>query len=224
MTRNAADSALRAKETEMPAEYQAHAAVRDALAGNAVFAKQEAEAALKLSNGKRVASFAAIALALAGDSARAMELAADVAKRFPEDTVVQIEYLPMIHAAVALRNGDASRAVSALQAATPYEMGELNDAFTFGMYPVYLRGEAYLAARQGSAAVGEFQKIVDHAGVAGNQPIGALAHLGLGRAYVGSGDTANAKKAYQEFFTLWGSADGDVPILREAKAEFAKLQ
>jgi hypothetical protein len=224
LTRNAADSALRAKETEMPAEYQAHAAVREALVGNAAFAKQQAQAALKLSKGKRVASFAAIALALAGDSSLSTELADDVAKRFPEDTIVQLEYLPMIHAALALRSGDAAKAVSALEVSAPYELGQLNDAFTFGLYPVYLRGEAYLAAKQGGAAAGEFQKILDHAGVAGNQPVGALAHLGLGRAYAMSGDAAKAKNAYREFFALWEKADADVPILIQAKGEYGKLQ
>ena len=224
LTRNAVDSALRAKETETPGEYLAHDAIREALAGNASFAKQQAQAALKLSKGKRVASFAAIALALAGDSSRATESAGELAKRFPEDTVVQLEYLPMIHAALALRSGDAGRAVTALEATTPYELGQLNDVFTFGLYPVYLRGEAYLAAKQGTAAAGEFQKILDHAGVVGNEPIGALARLGLGRAYALSGDSAKAKTAYRDFFALWANSDADVPVLVQAKAEFAKLQ
>jgi eukaryotic-like serine/threonine-protein kinase len=224
LTRRAADSALRAKETEMPAEYQAHAAVREALVGDTAFAKQQAEAALKLSNGKRVASFAAIALAISGDSSRATQLADDVAKRFPEDTVVQHDYLPMIHATLALRSSDAGAATGALEPAAPYELGQLNDAFTFGMYPVYLRGEAYLAAKQGPAAAAEFQKILDHAGVVGNEPIGSLAHLGLARARALSGDTAKAKTAYGEFFALWKNSDPDVPILAQAKSESAKLQ
>jgi eukaryotic-like serine/threonine-protein kinase len=223
LTRKAADSALRAKETETPGEYLAHDAIREALAGNMGFAKQQAQAALKLSKGKRVACFAAIALALAGDSAGATELADDIAKRFPQDTIVQLEYLPMIHAALALRSGDAGRAVAALQAAAPYELGQLNDVFTFGMYPAYLRGEAHLAAKQGRAAASEFQKILDRAGVVGNEPIGALAHLGLGRAYGLSGDNAKAKNAYQDFFALWENPDADVPILAQAKAEYAKL-
>jgi eukaryotic-like serine/threonine-protein kinase len=223
LTRNTVDSALRAKETETPAEYLAHAAIREALAGNAAFAKQQAQAALKLSKGKRVASFAAIALALVGDSAEATQLADELAKRFPEDTVVQLEYLPMIHAALAIRSGDAGRAVTALEAAAPYELGQLNDVFTFGMYPVYLRGEAYLAAKQGVEAAGEFQKILAHAGVVGNEPIGALAHLGLGRAYALSGDGTKAKNAYRDFFALWANSDADVPVLAQAKAEYAKL-
>ncbi len=224
LTRNAVDSALRAKETETPGEYLAHSAIREALAGNAAFAKQQAQAALKLSKGKRVASFAAIALALAADSPQATELADELAKRYPDDTVVQREYLPMIHSALALRSKDAGRAVTALEATAPYELGQLNDVFTFGLYPVYLRGEAYLAAKQGAAAAAEYQKILDHAGVVGNEPIGALAHLGLGRAYAMSGDFAKAKDAYRDFFALWGNADVDVPVLAQAKSEQAKLQ
>jgi eukaryotic-like serine/threonine-protein kinase len=177
-----------------------------------------------LSKGKRVTSFAALALALAGDSSGATELADELAKRFPEDTIVQTEFLPMAHAAVALRGGDAARAVTALQAAAPYELGEFNDVFTFGLYPVYLRGEAYLAAKQGAEATGEFQKVLDHPGVAGYEPIGAMAHLGLGRAYALSGDSAKAKNSYREFFALWADADADVPVLVQAKAENAKLQ
>src|SRR6202041_374126 len=219
LTRTAADSALRAKETETPGEYLAHDAIREALAGSAGFAKQQAQAGLKLSKGKRVTSFAAIALALAGDSAGATQLVDELAKRFPEDTIVRTEYLPIAHASLALRSGEAGRAITALEAAAPYELGQLNDVFTFGLYPVYLRGEAYLAVKQGAAAADEFQKIVDHAGVVGNEPIGALAHLGLGRAYALSGDSAKAKAAYQDFFTLWKDADPDIPILKEAKAE-----
>ena len=105
-----------------------------------------------------------------------------------------------------------------------YELGQCNTTFTFSLYPVYLRGEAYLSAKQGTAAASEFQKIVDHSGVVGNQPIGALARLGMARAYALSGDTAKAKTSYQDFFTLWKSAEPDIPILKQAKAEYAKLR
>ena len=114
-------------------------------------------------------------------------------------------------------------ALSALSAAAPYELGHTNDDFTFALYPIYLRGQAYLAAKNGAAAAAEFQKILDHASIVGNEPIGALAHLGLGRAYALSGDLAKAKSAYQDFFALWKDADPDVPILKEAKTEYAKL-
>jgi hypothetical protein len=113
-------------------------------------------------------------------------------------------------------------------AATPQHnlsvQGETNTSFTFALYPVYLRGDAYLAAKQGTAAVNEFQKILDHTGVVGNEPLAALAHLGLGRAHSLAGDSAKSKTAYQDFFALWKDADPEIPILKEAKAEYAKLQ
>lgn len=167
---------------------------------------------------------AAIAFSLAGDSGQAMQLANDLGKRFPQDTIVQFNYLPTIRAASELRDGDSGKAIRTLAAAAPYELGiTALDAGT-SLYPVYLRGEAYLAAQQGSGAAAEFQKILDHPGVVQNELIGALAHLGLGRAYVLSGDTSKARAAYQDFLTLWKDADPDVPILNEAKAEYARLQ
>ncbi|HXM20446.1 MAG TPA: protein kinase [Terriglobales bacterium] len=223
LTRRAADSALRSKEKETAAEYQAHNSVREALAGDMALAKQEAQAAIAEANGRHAEAFSAIALGLAGDSAQAARLAGDLGKRFPQDTIVQFDYLPMIRAAIALASGSAGRTLEALATSAPYEMGQTNSAFTFALYPVYLRGEAYLAARNGASAITEFQKILDHAGVIGNQPIGALARLGLGRAYALSGDTTKAKTAYQDFFSLWNNADPDVPILKQAKTEYAKL-
>jgi eukaryotic-like serine/threonine-protein kinase len=224
LTRRAADSALRAKEKETAAEYLAHSSVREALAGDMALAKQHAQAALAQAKGKHVEAFSAIALGLSGDSASAERLASDLGKRFAEDTIVRFDYLPMIHAAISLRNGNAAGAVDALATTAPYELGHTNSAFTFGLYPVYLRGEAYLAAKQGAAAQVEFQKILDHSGVVGNQSIGAFAHLGLARAYALEGDTPKARAAYVHFLTLWKDADADVPILKEAKAEYAKVQ
>ena len=130
----------------------------------------------------------------------------------------------MARSALALNSGNAQAALDALTAAAPYELGHTNEDFTFAVYPVYFRGQAYLAAKNGDGAAGEFQKILDHASIVGNEPIGALAHLGLGRAYVLSGESAKAKTAYQDFFALWKNGDPDVPILKEAKAEYAKLQ
>ena len=140
-----------------------------------------------------------------------------LARQFPKDTAVQYCYLPTIRALLALNHKDSSKAIELLQAATPYELGTAS-----GLYPVYVRGEAYLAARQSSEAATEFQKILDHRGVVQNEPIGALAHLGLARAM--QGDTTKAKAAYQDFLTLWKDADPDIPIFRQAKAEYAKLQ
>jgi len=220
LTRRASDSAQRADKKEAAAGYEAEAAVREALVGNMSQAKQQAQAALALSTGENVEEGSAIALGLAGDAPQATRLAADVAKRLPEDTIVLFEYLPMIHAAAALQSGSANKALEALVPAAPYELGWTG----LNLYPVYLRGQAYLAAHQGSAAAAEFQKILDHAYVVQNGPIGALAHLGLARAYALSGDTVKAKSAYQDFLGLWRDADPDIPILKEAKAEYAKLQ
>ena len=220
LTRRASESAQRADEKETAAAYVAESAWREALVGNMSQAKQQAQAALALSTGRDVEAISAFALGVAGDSAQAGRLAADLAKRFPEDTVAQSIYLPTIHAATALQGGSASKAIEALVSVAPYELGSVGQA----LYPVYLRGEAFVAAHQGSAAVVEFQKILDHPGVIANSPIGALAHLGLARAYALSGDTAKAQAAYQDFLALWKDADPDIPILQQAKAEYAKLQ
>ncbi len=224
LTRGAADSAQRASQKEAAAEYQSHAAVREALAGDMPSAKQDAQTALALAAGRQAEGFSAIALGLAGDSAQAERLAADLGKRFSEDTIVKFDYLPMIQAAIALHSGDGKRAIDALAASAPYELGETNPSFTFALYPVYLRGEAYLATKQGPAATAEFQKILDHAGVVVNEPLATLAHLGLARAYSLAGDNAKSKAAYQDFLTLWKDADPDIPILVAAKSEYAELQ
>ena len=152
-------------------------------------------------------------------------LADDLAKRFPEDTLVQFNYLPTIHAQVALTRNDSSKAIDALQAAAPYELGQPGySVFFVCLYPAYLRGNAYIAAHRGIEAASEFQKILDHRGLVLNSPIGALAHLQIARAYAMQGDTAKAKAAYQDFLTLWKDADPDIPIFIAAKAEYAKLQ
>jgi eukaryotic-like serine/threonine-protein kinase len=224
LTRRAAESAQRADEKETAADYDAEAAVREAVVGNATLAKPQAQAALALSNGRDVEAMSAIALALAGDSTQAMRLADDLGKRFPEDTIVQVNYLPMIHAAAALRGNDPGKAIEVLAATAPYELGVTTQNLNFLLYAIYMRGEAYLAMRQGAAAAAEFQKIIDHPGLVVNEPIGALAHLQLGRAYATAGDSAKAKAAYKDFLTLWKDADPEIPILKEAKAEYAKLQ
>src|SRR5208337_1870142 len=182
-------------------------------------AKQQAQAALLLSKHNEV--IPALALALAGDSGQVTRLAEDLASQRPKNTVWQFNYLPTIRAAVALQKGDGAKAIEALAPALPYELG---DVAYLGLYPIYVRGNAYLVERQGTAAAAEFQKILDHPGVAANDPIGALAHLGLGRAYALSGDTDKAKVAYQDFLALWKDADPDIPIYKQAKAEYARLK
>jgi eukaryotic-like serine/threonine-protein kinase len=185
--------AQRADEKEAAASYVAQAAVREALVGNMSLAKQQAQAAVALSTGRDVDAISAVALGLAGDAAQAAQLSAELASRFPEDTIVQFNYLPSIHAAIALQGGSARKAIEALVPAIPYELGSSSLTFTFALYPVYLRGEAHVAAQQGSAAAAEFQKILDHPGVVVNEPIGALAHLGLGRAYALEVQSAKAR-------------------------------
>jgi tetratricopeptide (TPR) repeat protein len=224
LTRQAADSARRAQEKETAAEYQGHNSLREGLVGEAAWAKEDAQSAVTEIKGKHGEGFSTIALALAGDSSNANRLIDDLATRFPQDTVVQSQYLPMARAALALNSGNAGAALESLSAATPYELGHTNDDFTFALYPIYFRGQAYLEAKNNAAAAGEFQKILDHASIVGNEPIGALACLGLARTYSLSGNTAKAKTAYRDFFALWKNADPDLPIVKEAQAEYAKLQ
>jgi eukaryotic-like serine/threonine-protein kinase len=223
LTRRAVDSAQEANEKEIAAYYIALGIVREAVVGNASLAKQQAKAALKLSNGKDAEAVTTIALALSGNATRAGRQAAELVKRFPENTMVQFNYLPTIRAAGELRGNHPERAIEQLQPVARYELGTPFPGSTFAMFPVYLRGQAYLAERQGPAAVVEFRKILDRPGVALNQIIAPLARLGLGRAYAVAGDTATARTAYQDFLTLWKDADPDIPILKEAKAEYAKL-
>jgi DNA-binding winged helix-turn-helix (wHTH) protein/tetratricopeptide (TPR) repeat protein len=223
LTRQGVDVALRSDDKETAAECEAEAAVREALVGNATLAKGQAKGVVAHSNGKDTEAMAAVALGLAGDTADAARLADDLSKRFPEDTVVRYNFLPAIGAVIALAKGDPAKAVEALASATPYELGQTTQLASFVLYPVYLRAQGYLAGKQATAAA-EFQKILDHPGLVVNEPIGALAHLGLGRAYVLSHDSVKAKAEYKNFLSLWKDADPDIPILTQAKAEYAKLQ
>jgi eukaryotic-like serine/threonine-protein kinase len=220
LTGRAVASARRAGEEEVAAGYLAGAALREALVGNARQARIEAASALLASNGRDTEATAALALALAGDLVQAQGLADDLAKRFPQDTVVQFNYLPTIRAAIALGEKSPARAIADLQAASPFELGTT----LLTLYPVYMRGQAYLAGRQGLLAAAEFQKILDHPGIAFNEIIVPLAHLGLGRARALSGDKPGAHKAYQDFFALWQHADPTLPILQQAKAEYTRPQ
>ena len=218
--------AQQAGNRERAAIYQAAEAVSEAHFGNAAAAKQRARAALDLAKGRDVEYAAAFALALSGDSSGSQRVAADLEKRFPEDTPVQFEYLPTLRALSALARRAPWDAVERLQRALPYDFALPGTAFFAkfgGLYPVYVRGQAYLEAAQGREAAAEFQKILDHRGIVFADPVGALAHLQLGRAYTLSGDSAKAKTAYEDFFTLWKDADPDIPILKRAKAEYAKL-
>ncbi|HMC58495.1 MAG TPA: hypothetical protein VKJ01_04825, partial [Candidatus Solibacter sp.] len=165
---------------------------------------------------------------LAEDSSHAKALANDLEKRFPEDTAVRFTYVPAIRALLALDHREPAKAIDLLQITVPYDLGgppcDVPPGYFGMLYPVYVRGLAYLALHRGAEAATEFQKILDHRGIVISDPIGALAHLQLGRALVLSGDTAKAKTAYQDFLTLWKDADPDIPIFKRARAEYAKLR
>ena len=226
LSRRAVDSAERAQEKEAAATYTALSGLRESLFGNADEARRYSALAMGRSTGRDVQYASALALAYAGDDRRAQEVTGDWGKRFPEATIVQFNYLPTLRAKLAVSRGNASEAIEILRAATPYELGATTSS-VYGwtaLYPVFVRGEAYLAAHQGSEAAAEFQKVLDHRGIVLNEPIGALAHLQIGRAYALQGDTAKACAAYQDFFALWKDADADIPVLIAAKAEYAKLQ
>ncbi len=229
LSRRALAAAKHADEKETGAGYERSEALWEALFGNVAEARQHAAAVLGLSSERDAQLIAALALALAGDVARVQALADDLAKRFPENTVVQFIFLPTLRAQIALNRKDAPRAIETLRAVAAYELG-----LPGGLYPAYVLGDAYLAGHQGSEAAVEFQKILDHRGIVTNDTIGAVAHLGLARAYALAGQTtqapeagnyrAKARAAYQDFLTLWKDADPDIPILRAAKSEAAKLQ
>jgi eukaryotic-like serine/threonine-protein kinase len=219
----AMNSARHNDAKESAAAYQAAAALREVESGNREQARAEANAALKLGPNRDVRVIAALALARAGDTAAAEKLAAELDKTFPLHTLVQRYWLPTILAAVALERKDPDRAIELLKVASTVELAQPTN-ITVYICPVYLRGEAYLMLHDGNRAATEFQKFIDHRGVVMNFPLGALARLGLARAYAMQGDTAKAKAAYQDFLTLWKDADPDIPILKQAKAEYAKLQ
>jgi predicted Zn-dependent protease/predicted Ser/Thr protein kinase len=225
-SRRAVDSAVRAQEKEASAMYSVLSGLREALFGNAQEARRRATLEMGRSEGRDAQYGSALALAYAGDRGGAQALTADLVRSFPEDTIVRFNYLPTLRAKLALSQGNFSEAIESLRTATPYELGQTTSS-TFGwtaLYPVFVRGEAFLVEHQGGDAAAEFQKILDHRGIVLNQPIGALAHLQLGRAYAMAGDTVKARAAYKEFLTLWKDADPDIPILKQAKAEYAKLQ
>ena len=185
-------------------------------------------AALARSNGRDVEYAAALALGLSGGSSRSEALAGDLEKRFPEDTFAKFTYVPVLRGLAELRRGKPEDSVERLQIALPYELAanglNFSSLYLGGLHSAYVRGEAFLAGRRYAEAAAEFQKILDHRGLVGADPTGAVAHLQLGRVFALSGDTIKAKAAYQDFLTLWNDADAAIPILRQAQAEYAKLQ
>jgi serine/threonine protein kinase/tetratricopeptide (TPR) repeat protein len=236
LTMRAVDSAVRADNKETGAVYLANGALQQAAYGNIAEARQTAAEALKLARASRGAEAeAALAFAMAGDAARAESLAQDLEKRFPLDTQIQALWLPALQTQLALDRKHSGSAVSAPPAASLIELGQIPFVANIScLYPIYVRGEAYLAAGQGDAAAAEFRKILDHSGIVWNCWTGALAHLGVARANAitsrtSQGADADAARvralaAYKDLLTLWKDADPDIPILKEAKAEYAKLQ
>jgi eukaryotic-like serine/threonine-protein kinase len=236
LAKRAVDSAIRADSKETGATVQTNAALEQAAYGDPAKSRQLATEAMKLApTSQGVESEAALAFAMAGDAARAESLAQDLAKRFPLDTQMQSLWLPAIQAQLALEKKNPTAAVNALQSASAIDLGQIQFVANIScLYHVYIRGEAYLAAGQGGPAAAEFQKILDHGGIVWNCWTGALAHLGVARANALQARTSRgvdadaarvrALAAYKDFLTLWKDADPDIPILREAKAEYAKLQ
>jgi tetratricopeptide (TPR) repeat protein len=225
LTQQAITSAIRADSKENAAIWQENAAVREAAFGNLAEAQQDAIAALKLEPASQSVQIeGALAFAMAGENARAESVARDLDHRFPLDTQVQSLWLPTIQAQLVLNQKNPTAAIDRLQASGRIDLGQIQFINNIScLYSVYIRGQAYLAAGKGNEAAAEYQKILDHNGIVWNCWTGALARLGLARAYAVSGDTAKAQTAYQDFLALWKDADVDIPILKQAKAEYAKL-
>jgi tetratricopeptide (TPR) repeat protein len=202
--------------------------VWEAVCGNATEGRRNAVAALELSTGRDVEYAAGLALGLSGDASRSQPLADDLEKRFPEDTFARFTYVPVLRALSALEHGRPTDSVERLQITSRYELAtnglNFSHFYLGGLHSAYVRGEALIAARRYAEAAAEFQKIVEHRGIVGADPISAVAHLQLGRVFALSGDKTKAKAAYEAFLALWQDADSDIPILKSAKVEYARLQ
>jgi tetratricopeptide (TPR) repeat protein len=224
LARQAADSAVRADAKETAAQWLAFQAVREVEVGNASVARQAAARALALDPGRDVKVLSALALARAGESAQAKTIMAALKKSEPSNTFLKVYWFPVLEASMAIAQHAPDRAVIALEPALPYELGNPPPEAIGTLHPAYVRGLAYLDEKNGAAAAAEFQKFLDHPGIVQNFLLGSLAHLQIARAYAISGDRTKANAAYKDFLTLWKDADSDVPILKQAKAEYAKLQ
>jgi eukaryotic-like serine/threonine-protein kinase len=224
LSKRAVEEALGAGNSETAAIYQANAALREAEFGHSARALEAAESAITIAPSRDVKTLAALALARAGFSDRATNLANELAKANPANTILNVYWLPTIRATTELDRNYPAQAIEILQRAVPYELGAPSPLEPGTLYPVYVRGQAYLRLNQAASAAAEFYKLLDHPGCVMNFPLGALARLELARAYAMQGDTAKAKATYQDFLTLWKDADSDIPVLTSAKAEYAKLQ
>ena len=215
-------SARNSKQEQLGGFFEALAAESEALTGDAELAKKEAKEALARSKVRDVESVGALALALAHDDKSAQALVDDLVKRFRACTLVQTIYVPSVNAQLALNRMDAPKALEYLRTAAPYELGDPDGSNA--LLPIFLRGQAFLMARQGREAAAEFQRVLDHRAIVLSAPIGALARLQIARAFTMQGETAKARVAYRDFLNLWKAADSDIPVLKQAKAEYAKLQ
>jgi DNA-binding winged helix-turn-helix (wHTH) protein/tetratricopeptide (TPR) repeat protein len=227
LTRRAVESARSGEDNEAAALWQINGALREAEFGNWGRAHQEAAVALALSPTRDVEAHAALVLAQVGDPSRAQTIAEDLAHRFPLDTLTNVYWLPTIRAAIQLSRNNPEKALDLLQATAPYELGVMPSTAdgASALHPVYVRSQAYLMLRRGAEAAAEYQKFLNHRGLVRNcVPGAALAYFGLARAYALQHDSRKARAAYQDFLTLWKDADPDIPILKQAKAEYAKLQ
>ena len=223
-SRSAVESALHAGEPEDAAKNQMNAVLREVEFGNSTRARSETALALGRSPATGIRVLAALALARAGDSDHAQRIADDLQKENPLNTMINGYWVPTIRAAIEIDHKNPGKAIQILEAAAPYELGDpAPTGFGSSLYPVYLRGQAYLLSRQGNPAAAEFQKYVEHRSTVNSYPLGALAQLGIARACALRKDRVKARVAYQEFLTLWKDADPDIPILKEAKAEYARL-
>ena len=215
----AVDSSLRVDSKERAALWEANAALWEAELGNTAFARHDVSVALALSSGRNAKMLAALALARAGHVSEARSLAADLQRDNPTYTMLNVLWLPTIKAANALAQGNSDQALADLETVAPYEMSN-----NLNMLPAYIRGQAYLLAHDGAAAVAEFEKLLEHPGIVNNCVQGTLVRLQIGRAYAMQGDLTKARAEYKDFFTAWKGADARIPILRRAKLEYARLQ
>jgi eukaryotic-like serine/threonine-protein kinase len=227
MSQHAADLAQQRSHQERAALFEVGASLWEAMFGMTSEAKESAIRALHLGQDREVEYGTAFALALAGDSSGSERLADDLEKHFPEDTSVRFNYVPTIRARLALNRGEPAKAIELLQVAIPNELGQPRSTlqgFFGALYPIYVRGQAYLSLHKGADAATEFQKLIDHRGITISDPISAVARLQLARAYVMAGDKTKAKNGYEDFLDLWKEADPDIPILKEAKVEYARVR
>jgi eukaryotic-like serine/threonine-protein kinase len=226
LTQQAIASAAQNDQQETAGQWQMNAALREAEFGNEARARQQIEEVLAKSPNREMQILGALALARAGDAGRAERMADDLAKRFPSDTVVNRYWLPTIRGAIEINRRNPAKAIEVLASSVPFELGNPSPQAEIGayLYPAYVRGQSYILLQDGDKAAGEFQKFLNHPGITVNCPLAALAHLQLGRAYTLTRDTAKARTAYEDFFALWKDADLDLPIFKQAKAEYARLR